>query len=73
MRQRTKNEELLSFALSIIKRSGSLEYCRKKLYKIKQEILMEYKKFDENPLLDEFFDEYLVVPEDFEDVKWIIS
>ncbi|KAF2885013.1 hypothetical protein ILUMI_21129 [Ignelater luminosus] len=73
MQERPQNEAVLKYALSIVRNSGCFEYARKQLRLLKKEIVEENSKLSRNALMDSFFNDYLDVPPEFEDVTWKLS
>lgn len=73
LRQRSQEEVVLKHAISILKRSGCFDYARKQLRSIRREILEEVNKLERNLLMDEFINDYLDIPVNFEDIAWEIS
>lgn len=73
LRQRTEEGVVLKHALSVVKKSDCLEYAKRKLYLLKEEILQEYEKIDKNPFMENFFHDYLQIPNNFEHITWELS
>ncbi|KAF2885016.1 hypothetical protein ILUMI_21132 [Ignelater luminosus] len=67
---RSEEEAVLKYALSIVKSSGCFEYAKKQLRLLRKEILEEHNNFARNALMDSFLNDYLDVPTEFEDVTW---
>ena len=55
VKQRTENEDLKRYCVSLLEKIGSFAYTKQKLEKMEEEIRQEIKSLGGNPLLDEFF------------------
>lgn len=73
MRRHTKTPELILYINNLVKELGAIEYCRKKLQIIKDQILKEQKRLGPNPYLEEYIKKNIVIPDDFRDVDWGIE
>ena len=59
LRQRTRDEELKKYCVTLLEKFGSLSYTRRTLEKLDDELRTEVAKRGSNPMIEDFLDEQL--------------
>lgn len=63
LRQRTKDNELKKYCVSLLDQYGSFEYTRKKLVQLGQEAREELGKLGENPYMEDVIETFFTIKE----------
>ena len=59
LRQRTRDEELKKYCVTLLEKFGSLSYTRRTLEELDAELRAEVAKLGGNPMIEDFLDEQL--------------
>lgn len=64
LRQRTKDNEVKKYCVSLLEKFGSFEYTRQKLVKLREEAVLEVAKLGGNPVMDQVIENFFKVIND---------